>query len=307
MTRPAGVTVSAVVSFIGSVVALLFSVLFVFVASTQAQPIPNMRGVGYLMAVLAAAMGTLGICTAVGLIRLRPWARTAILVFAGIMAVFSFMGGVVMTMIPLPPTPELPAAEATSMRWILIGIYVVPFLIGVWWLIQFNLKATKAAFVSAAPGEPEQRPLVISIIGWFNIVGGAFTLVAAAMRAPAFAAGVIITGWYAALFYVFVGAVNAYLGWHLLKLDERARILTIWWFAITIAHTTFLALSPSSRARMREFQEMMAPEDASASPLDMTTYTVGAMALSALLLAVAIWPLISKKSAFVHAGIDDKG
>jgi len=307
MTRPAGVTVSAVVSIIGSVIALLFSVLFVVVVSTQADQTQGLRGAGYLMAVFAAALGTFGIFTAMALMRLRPWARTAILVFAGIMAVFSFMGGVVMTMVPLPPTPELPANAATSMRWILIGIYVVPFLIGVWWLIQFNLKATKAAFASAAPGEPEQRPLVISIIGWFNIVGGVFTLGAAALRAPAFAAGVVLTGWYAALFYVFVGAVNAYLGWHLLKLDERARILTIWWFAITIGHTAFLALSPTSRARMREFQEMIGPKGEPASPMDMTMFTVGSMVLGALLLVAAIWPLISKRSAFVHAGIDDKG
>lgn len=302
MTRPAGVTASAVVSFIGSVIALLFSILFVFVASTQAEAMQNMRAAGYVMAVIAAALGTLGIATAVGLLRLRPWARTSILVFAGMMTVFAFMGGVAMTVVPLPPSPDMPASGVATLRRILVVLYAVPFLIGIWWLVQFNRRATKAAFAAdTIPGEPLLRPLVISIIGWFNIVGGAMCIGAAAAGTPAFAAGVVLTGWSAALFYVFIGAVNAYLGWHLLKLDERARILTIWWFAITIAHTAFLALTPSARARMREFQEMMTgQEGVDAPPMDMTRFTVGAMTISALLLVAAIWPLISKKSVFMN-------
>ncbi len=294
-------TASAVVSFIGSVIALLFSAIFVVVASTQPEAVQNMRGASYVMAVIVAAMGTLGIVTAVGLLRLRPWARSAILVFAGMMAVFSFMGGAAMTVLPLPPTPEMTASSMTALRRILLVVYAVPFLIAVWWLIQFNRSATKEAFTATALGESPQRPLSISLIGWFNIVGGAFCIGAAAAQTPAFAAGVVLTGWAATLFYVFVGAVNAYLGWHLLKLDERARILTIWWFVITIVHTAFMALTPSARARMRELQDtMMGQEGVAVPPMDMTNFTVGAMVTSALLLVAAIWPLISKKSVFMN-------
>ncbi|MEX2177361.1 MAG: hypothetical protein WD801_01535 [Gemmatimonadaceae bacterium] len=298
MQRPLGVTLSAVVAIIGSALALLFAAIVAVSTATGTGDMAAYGGPVVFMALLSAAAGVTGLFTAVGLLRLRPWARTSMLVFAGIVAVFSLAGGTVMAVLPLPPTPGMTDATMQTVRRVALVAYGVPLAICVWWLVQFNRQATKDAFAAAAPGEVTRRPLIISIIGWFNIIGGVFLISAAMTSMPALAAGFVLTGWSASILYLFLGAVNTYLGWRLLRLDEHARILTIWWFVLTITHTMFMALTPSARARMRDVQVLLRPEGAPPPPEMTTSATITMMAVSALLLAAAIWPLVACKPAF---------
>jgi urea transporter len=97
MTRPAGVTGSAVVAIIGSVVTLILA----------------------------------------GLMFASPFIPEA----------------------QLPPTPNASPAAAAKFRWIMVAVYAVPFVIGVWWLVLFNRKSTREAFARmAAPGEAVLPP-----------------------------------------------------------------------------------------------------------------------------------------------------
>ena len=300
MNRPFGVTVSAVVAFIGSILALFFAVMFVVVAATQPAPpgMPGFHAFAYAMALVVAVLGGLGIATAVGAWKLRPWARTSMLVFGGITAAFTLAGGAAIAIMPLPATPDVSVA-ADRLRQMLLVFYAIPFLIGVWWLIQFNRKGTKDAFATGTTdGEMSRRPLMITIIGWFNIVGGVVLLGAALSGGSAFAAGFVLDGWGAPLFYVFLGAVNTFLGWRLLQLDERARVLTIWWFTITIAHSAFIAFTPRARATLREIEVTMRPEGTQPQPMNSETFILVMLTFGIVLLAGAIWPLIAAKSAF---------
>ena len=297
MKRPLGVTLAAVVAIAGSVLAALFGLVFL-VATGDAPEMEGLRGFGYFLGTFCLALGALGVATAVGLLNLRPWARSATLVFAGITAFFTLAGGAVIAFVPLPPQPGMPPVSEGALRAAVLTVYAVPFLIGVWWLWLFTRPGTVAAFQGTTPSAEPARPLIITIIGWFNIVTGAFLVAMATTSTPAMAAGFVLTGWSAALFYLFVGVVNAFLGWRLLALDERARILTIWWFVITIAHTTLLAISPGARQRLREFQAMVQPPDAPTLPYDSTSFTIAMMVVSMLLLAAAIWPLVSNRAAF---------
>jgi hypothetical protein len=305
MTRPARVTASAVVAIIGSVFTLVFAGFIVASAFVEGvQKPPHYGLIAFVMTAVFIALAGLGIWTAVGLFRMRGWARVSILVFAGIMAAMGLLMGVMMSVLPLPPTPNAPAGAVAKFRWVMVAIYAVPFLIGVWWLVLFNRQSTREAFTATAvPGEVSRRPLSVSIIGWWNLASGVFSLIPAAIRLPAFVAGVILTEWSATLFYVVFGALGLYLGWGLLKLDERARVVTIAWFAVTIAHSAYIALAPGPRERMREFERGLRMEGTlQPAPFDTTTFSTSMMLFAIPVLAVAIWFLVRNKAAFRHDG-----
>jgi hypothetical protein len=301
MTRPAGVTASAVVGIIGSVLTLLLAGLFVYAANTpESAQIPNYRTVTVVVAMVIAAHAVFGILNAVALLKLKRWARTATLVFAGIMATMSLMLGLVSMVIPLPPMPGSTPGMIATIRGVIVGIYAIPLAIGVWWLVQFNTRKTKDAFASGdATSGPPARPLMISIIGWWNLLGGVLCLIPFALRLPAFVAGVILTGWSAALVYLVMGAISAFIGWELLKLRERGRLLTIAWFALTMAHTAYMTLSPQARQRMMEFQNSAAFGPVPETPgFDPTAFTNGILVFVVVLFAAAIVYLVRAKPAF---------
>jgi hypothetical protein len=312
MTRPAGVTASAVVAIIGSVLTLVFAgLMFVAAYVPEARMPPNNRGIVMWAGVAFIGLAALGTWTAVGLFRMRSWARTSILVFAGIMAALSLLSAVMISVIPFPPMPDATpnAPRASTIRWVMVAVYIVPLVIGVWWLVLFNKKSIRAAFANtaapAAPGAASPRPLSISIIAWWNIAGGALSLIPAAMQMPAFIAGILLTGWSATLVYVFFAAVGLYLGWGLLKLDERARVLMIVWFALSGAHMAYIGLVPGARARMLEFERSLRIESTPPSPppptLDATTVFPVIAVFAVVFFAVAIWFLVRNKPVFLAA------
>jgi hypothetical protein len=306
MTRPVGVTASAVVAIVGSVVTLLFAGLMVASAYIPEAQIPSSyRGIVMWAAAAFVTLAALGGWTAVGLFRMRDWARTSILVFAGIMATLSLLSLVLVMVIPLPPTPGATpnAPSASTMRSVMAAFYGGPLVIGVWWLVLFNKKSIKEAFRAGAPSEASRRPLSVSIIGWWNVVGGAICLIPATMSMPAFIAGVILTGWSATLAYVFFAAVGLYLGWGLLKLDERARVLMIAWLALSAMHVAYVALVPGPRERMREFERSLRIQGTPQQPtFDPTTFATYMMLFALAFVALAIWFLVRNKAAFRHDG-----
>lgn len=304
MNRPAGVIASAIICFIGSAFTLLMALMFAVVMSTPqaiADPqVTEMRGAIYLLIVLMGVAAGLGIATGVGLLRMRGWARMSAMVFGGLLTFFCGLGLLAVALIPFDQLAARPSVMRPGiMRTVLMTTYAVPFAIGVWWLVMFNRRGVKSAFEGDADAVPPRRPWTISIIGWFNIVGGVLVLMTAISGMPAAVLGHVVTGWGATLFYVFTGGVHTYLGWHLLKLDPHARILTIWWFVITILHAAYMAFMPGAMERMREFQlTYMAEQGAEPPPFDMTMFTVIVMVVTMVVLAAAIWPLVKHKAAF---------
>lgn len=88
-----------------------------------------------------------GIVTGIGLIYLRNWARISILIWGGMLVFFGGIDIPIAFLMPIPPTPsapDLPAAGIQAVRLILLAIYGMPLLIGIWWLILFNRKTVKA-------------------------------------------------------------------------------------------------------------------------------------------------------------------
>ena len=301
MSRPAGVTASAIVAILGSIFVLLLAALSVtslFIETTQPQP-PNSPQFVIAGAVMFAALAGIGIWTSVGIFRLRPWARTAILVFAGFLAAGCIFSWLMTMAVPMPP--EITASTEHIVRRTMAAMFGIPLAIAVWWLIQFNTPSTKAAFASPIAGPASPRPLSITIIGWVSILGVASCLFAILTRTPAFLFGAIFNGWIAGVIYAFFGALSLYIGKGLLDLRERARVLAIGWFGFGFVHLSLVTLVPSLRQRMLELERALAQNQPNPIAFDQGMMTNVILAFTAIVAASAIWFLIRNRAAFVRA------
>ena len=156
---PAGVAVAAVVlglmAFVGLLIAAC-SAFALFVANTALIPrIPSVRVVAGGLDALILGLVILAACTIVGLFRLKLWARYSItllglldfVVFA-MMAVGVLIGRVKsgMASMPIPHNPNVTLGEI--LLW-LAAFYAVLALIGVWWMIYFNVPRVQEVFAAA--------------------------------------------------------------------------------------------------------------------------------------------------------------
>jgi hypothetical protein len=301
MSRPVSVTASAIVVILGSIFTLLLAVGAVgslFVQTPQPHPPTTSQGI-----IAGAAMFTvlagIGIWTAVGLFRLRSWARTSILVFAGFLAAGSILALVVTSAMPIPPDISA-GTQQDFRRWMAI-IYGIPLAISLWWLIQFNTQSTKAAFASPIAESASPRPLSITMIAWVSIVGGASCLLQIVTGIPVFLFGVSFSGWTAGIIYAFFGALSLYIGKGLLDLREQARVLAIGWFGFWLVHLSLVTLVPPLRQKMLEVQVAIAQNQGNRNAFDPGNLTNTVLVFTAIVVASAIWFLVRNRPAFVRA------
>ncbi len=162
MRKPAGVIVAAVILAIIALLGLFGSI--VAIAATMLVHNPIVRNAPEVRAAGAAAMALLLIffawCawTTIGLLRMRPWARISTVIVGGIIFVFCAIGGVGLLLargfapaIPLGAT----GIQAQTLILEVAGFYFLASLIGLWWLVYFNLASVRAAFAT----RPTTRPL----------------------------------------------------------------------------------------------------------------------------------------------------
>ena len=300
MSRPVGVTASAVVAILGSIFTLLLaamSIASLLIETPQPRP-PNIAQFVVAGAAMFVALAGIGIWTSVGLFRLRSWARTSILVFAGFLAAFSILTLLMTRVVPMPP--ETTAVTEHTVRQTTAVMFGIPLAIAVWWLIQFNTQSTKTAFTSPVTEPASPRPLSITIIGWVCIVGSASLLLWIPTRLPVFLFGAIFKGWIAGVIYALFAALSLYIGKGLLDLRERARILAIAWWGFGLVHGTVVTLVPPLRQRMLELQRTLAQNQPSPIPFDQGTMMYVTVAFTAIMVTTAIWFLIRNRAAFVQ-------
>lgn len=122
MQRSVGVTISAIVILLGSLLALAVGMLAVVGLVSPRPNFPNYpKGAnGFLIPPVFLLPAVWGITTSIGLFRLRNWGRISIIIFAALLPFFA------------------PAF------WVF-----APLLLGVaiWWLVFFNLAHVKAQFM----------------------------------------------------------------------------------------------------------------------------------------------------------------
>jgi hypothetical protein len=136
------------------------------------------------ISIFYAGSGAWGIVSAIGLLRLRNWARICFAVFGGILCLFSLFGVLgslaAMRFVPetLPAGNNVPPGLITGMFVALGVIALLCAALGIWWIIYFNRPKVRVHFLGEdAASAPRQFPLSIAIIAWILVVGGLFGLV----------------------------------------------------------------------------------------------------------------------------------
>jgi len=355
MERSAGVTASAVLTFVGSAFTLIcgaFVLLGALVVSrfptTRPSPI-NMGAVIAVESLFFLGFGAWGIASGVGLLKLKQWARISVIVFAAILVFCCVPAALLFAFIPLPNTsaPNLPADFMTIMRIGMVTFYGAFALLGGFWLYFFNRKSVAAQFqvqrpvaeVAAqqfsweapitAPEAPatvrggpvrRERPLSISIIGWFLLISSAFAAIwvpftprfFSGFQLPIYFLGhfffgrttyAILTVWMTAQFVAAIG---------LLKLKRAGLFATIAFQCLTIVNFTMLAVIPGARARYQQIMDtVMATMNANMPQVAVTNgstvtavnpFPAWAAPLASIpLVLVILWFLITRRHAFTRA------
>lgn len=335
MTRSVGITASAVVVLIGSALTILFgavAMLGSFVLNLR--PMPNAPPhLGYVIvieAVFAFGFGGWGVASGVGLIRTKEWARISMIVFAIILLVFTLPTTLVLAFIPLPVSrdPNLPSNFVTIMRTGMVLFYALLAALGGFWLYFFNTRRVKAQFQgqqsnSAAAsaslpgaipradrGVPvDARPLSITIIAWFLLIGSAFApLSLLYSRAlfhnapmPLCFLGFFVFGPTATLILMSWMTAQAVAAIGLLKLKNWARLATIALQCLGILNIVLLVGIPGNRARSQQIMDSMmaSMNTGTAQPISFSLPISLIMTASLPLFFVILWFLIRRKQAFV--------
>jgi len=157
--RSAGVTCAAALAILGSTSALfVWGSLFLGVINAP----PNIQGKHLyesfpitLLLLFSVPLFLIasGIRTGIGLFQLKPWARSAALLWAGVALSFCFY------MIAFRPfetffIPEHFVSDLESFKQLLaVSLVVALFPVSLWWIFFFRLPDVKSQF--AEPPQPE--------------------------------------------------------------------------------------------------------------------------------------------------------
>ena len=226
MKRSAGVTVIAVLSLLGSILLLVMGSLMLVVFavglskySAEAQSEAMAKFGMTFSIVVCLALSAWGISSAIGLFRLKQWARISTLIFSGILAFFGVITPIFLLAIPMPPTP---GADPAIMAVVKMGIsvfYGCLAAMGLWWLIYLTRPRVVEQFrAGKIPGPPPRRPLSVTIIAGLLVLSACSLLLSILLRWPTMLFWAVLTGWAANLYILALTAVSIVAGIGLLRL-----------------------------------------------------------------------------------------
>jgi hypothetical protein len=338
MPRSVGITISAVVVFLGSAVAILFAAFVVlagaFVSHSSRMPAQPafFRPMMFMEAAFVFGFGGWGVASGAGLISTKEWARISMLVYAFILLLVTLPAGLLFAFIPLPDNPNnasVPPGFMTLLRVGMVLFYESFAALGAFWLYFFNKRSVKAQFrrdrtieaaaqpfapaegtpFSPAPATRRARPLSITVIGWF------LAACCAVMPMELWLIKVIFPHVEIPFcflgFFFFGGAAYALiLGWTavqlvaavgLLKLKNWARLTTIALQFLGLANGALVLVVPGNRAKLEQYMAAMVASMDTTMPQPWAP-TFGAwigMAATVPLILVVLWFLFSQKQAFM--------
>jgi hypothetical protein len=317
MKRSIGVTLSAVIAFLGSGTALLCGILMFLVISLtrmqESQP-HFVKYVTYAMVTLLFGFCGWGTASGIGLLRLRGWARISTLVYSGLLLFFSLPGLIMILVItlPMPPNvrdPELFRQSMMVTRAIIAVIYGILISLSIFWLYLFNTRTVREQFKgvatldSSSPSK-SRRPISIAIIGWYLLLSACFFPITALFHFPIFLFGFFVKGSSVTLIVLVMCLLQFVMGVGLLKLKPWARILSIWYFGFFAFNTFAMVLVPGTQGRFEEAQADFARIFATPSTVAGSTPSpmhipmwVG-LTFTVPLLSIVLWFLVKSKCAF---------
>lgn len=336
MRRSAGVTASAVVIIIGSAFALLCGAMtvlgsaFITKANPAARVPENFGSILVVEAAMFSGFGGWGLASGIGLLYLKQWARISLLVFAGFLVCVSLPAAALMAVIPLPHDPKLAINFMPPIRVGMTLFYGMFAALGGFWLYFFNKGSVKMQFQAMPPvpesaagdlfvsvpapatsASPSARPLSITIIGWFLLIGSVLAPLGLlmnralfpGMQVPFYFCGFFVAGGSASLILIvwMVAQMVAAVG--LLKLRNWGLFATIALQCLALVNAALVLVIPGHRARFQQIMEtMMASMNArmpQPAPFDFPVWFGFAAAFPVVVLILLI--LIARRHAFRSA------
>ncbi|HEV2287421.1 MAG TPA: hypothetical protein VGR81_00550 [Candidatus Acidoferrales bacterium] len=249
MKRSPGVTAAAI-----SVIAA--SAAFCVYAAWPLRNASAMHGeeLGALIAlsIFQMAFAIWGIATGTAILRLRRWAWLCALIISALLVLINVpdLIGAHKLIRATTGVPTISGGSFISQQYIhLVGLTLIPFALGVWWLILFTRRSVRAQFAPAA-GEGNALPLRSGAVDASAIVlffGSAFMLFLAVMMPltalappqPDFGfpfRGMLVM---VAFFYLFIAAWGIITGVGVVKRRPWGRILIFVTAGIAIAFCVF--------------------------------------------------------------------
>src|SRR5215472_10924963 len=168
MGRSVGVTVSAVLAMVGSLLALAFGLLTavgLYLAPPQPPPESQLPPEFFKTIMLVVPFfyilpSVWGIVTSIGLFMMKNWARISIIIFAALLTMggfFGTVGAVAFAVVKLPS--NLPAEVMVFTRIFVVVFAALQLGIGIWWLVFFNRAKVRALFQAVRPALGDAVPL----------------------------------------------------------------------------------------------------------------------------------------------------
>ena len=143
-SRSTGVTVSASLVLLGSLFWLGMAI-FMFVA-VQFVPQLNdstVRKVTYIFYGPPALIALLGMATAIGLYRLKPWSRISLLIFSGLIGI----SGLLLTTLFVWGSLSSPVNNPWASSILMMLLFFLPMVFfGFGWICYFNKHTVKEQF-----------------------------------------------------------------------------------------------------------------------------------------------------------------
>ena len=339
MKRSIGVTVIAVLALLGSVLTFLMGILmgWVMFRAPSGNP-PQFPGspaffkaMIFMVSLMYVIPAIWGICTSIGLFRLKDWARISMIVFAVLLILMGGFGILMSLVIPLPAPSNLPSDRSIEVGVRLsMGVFSGALLsLGIWWVAFFSRKKVRQQFagvraviangatplaldplqlqpnMETMPSTP-RRPLSITILAWFLLAGCALIPLNVLLRAPAVLFTKVVTGYPAAVYYLALAGLQLYIGIGLLRLRPAARIVCIGYLAYGLVNAAVFYLAPGGHARMLaliEKQQSMFPwvqpgQNQFLQQVDLTPLLIIGACVGLAVLAVPLYFLITRRQAF---------
>lgn len=302
MKRPIGLVLT-------SVVQLLFGALFflcsaVTLATVTVLKTPNAevsRGTFVGMALMYAAMGGGAVITAIGLLKLKTWARYLTIVAAGFLAFTCTFTAAVFGFVPLPS--DIGSREVVWVRTILVSLFAAMDALAIWWLWYFNRAKAREVFAAAAIERGEVasesgRPLAITIIGWLFILSGVASIfvMLAGQQKVAFV-GVLISGVAAKITQVLWNTVYIGAGFGLLRLRREAYYATVALSIMAIVNMLLMYRPAGRQERMEALLQGAQTQAANPEMLAFLSSPVYGVFIVVILL-VPLYFVISRRKAF---------